>query len=73
MPRPKFHINDRVVLASHVRAFPPYDGKPFVGHENVLRVSSISGTGSKRNPYHVSCTDDQGHFWSIEPDDLIKL
>ncbi len=73
MARPGFRVNDRVILASHMRAIPPYDGKPFVSKEDVLRVSSIIGTGSKRNPYHVSVTDDKGHFWQIQPDDLVKL
>jgi hypothetical protein len=73
VPRPHLHINDRVVLASYAPLIPAYDGKPFVGRETVLRVSSISGTGSNRNPWHVSVTDDEGHFWTIEPDDLVKL
>jgi hypothetical protein len=72
--RPRFQINDRVVLAGHTRSISPYDGKPFVSKlESVLRVSSISGTGSKRSPWQVSVTDDLGHFWQLQPDDLVKL
>jgi hypothetical protein len=68
--RPAHRINDRVTLASHVAVYPAYDGKPFVGHETVLRVSSVSGTGSRRNPWAVSVTDDAGNFWTNEPTDF---
>jgi hypothetical protein len=68
--RPAFKKNDRVVLASFAPLIPSYDGEPFVGRETVLNVSHITGTGSKRNPYHVVVTDGT-HFWHIVPDEVV--
>lgn len=69
--RPKFKINDRVTIASYTPLVPAYGGKPFVGRDTILRVSSIAGTGSLRNPYFVHVTDDEGHFWQFPPDDIV--
>ena len=69
--RPRFRVGDRVTLASHVRPIPAYSGKPFVGREDVLRVSSVTGRGTLRDPWGVSVTDDQGHFWGLLPGDLV--
>jgi hypothetical protein len=68
--RPPFKINDRVTIASYTPLVPAYGGKPFVGRETVLRVSSVTGTGSQRNPYFVHVTDG-GHFWQFPPDDIV--
>jgi hypothetical protein len=69
--RPKFKINDRVMLASYTPLVPAYGGKPFLGRGTVLRVSSITGTGALRNPYFVHVTDGEGHFWQFPPDDVV--
>lgn len=69
--RPSHRIGDEVVLASFKSVIPPYDGKPFVGREDVLRVSGVTGTGSKRNPYGVIVTDGT-YFWHLEPDDVVS-
>lgn len=67
--RPSHRKNDRVVLARHKSLIPAYDGKPFVGRDTVLEVSHLTGTGSKRNPWHVVVTDGT-HFWTLLPDDV---
>lgn len=70
--RPSFRKHDRVTLAPHKSVIPPYDGKPFVLRDTVLTVSHLTGTGSKRNPWHVVVTDGT-HFWHLEPDDVIPV
>jgi hypothetical protein len=70
--RPALRKNDRVTLASHKSVIPPYDGKPFVLRDTVLTVSHLTGTGSKRNPWHVVVTDGT-YFWHLEPDDVTPL
>lgn len=65
--KPKFKLRDAIVLASHERMRPSFDGKPAVLKDTVLRVSSISGKGSKRDPWQVNATDGH-HFWAFEPD-----
>lgn len=76
--RPTHQLRDTVQLASHKSTIPSFDScdgagmKPFVGHETKLVVSSITGTGSKRNPYAVVVTDGT-FFWHLEPDDLVKV
>ncbi len=67
--RPKFKLRDSVRLSPIMRMIPAYDGKPAVLRDTTLSVSSITGTGSKRNPYHVVCTDGV-HFWHLEPGDV---
>lgn len=69
--RPRFHVNDRITIAPYTPLIPAYGGKPFVGRETVLRVSSITGTGAVRNPWFVHVTDDAGHFWQMPPDDIV--
>jgi hypothetical protein len=69
--RPTFRVSDRVVLAEHTPLIPAYEGKPFVGRETVLRVSSIVGKGTQRAPWGVNITDDAGHFWRMDPGDLM--
>lgn len=68
--RPKLRTGDLVLLAPQKSVIPAYDGKPFVGRESVLRVSSVTGTGSARSPYRVVVTDGE-HFWHLEPDDVV--
>lgn len=68
--RPQFRINDLVTIAPWMRPIPAYSGKPFVGREKILRVSRVSGTGSVRNPWMVSVTDDAGSFWNLPPSDF---
>jgi hypothetical protein len=70
--RPTLRKHDRVTLASHKSVIPPYDGKPFVLRDTVLTVSHLTGTGSKRNPWHVVVTDGT-HFWHLEPDDVTRV
>ena len=70
--RPALRKHDRVTLAAHKSVIPPYDGKPFVLRDTVLTVSHLTGTGSKRNPWHVVVTDGT-HFWHLEPDDVIPV
>jgi sulfite reductase alpha subunit-like flavoprotein len=70
--RPAFRKGDRVTLAWHKSVIPPYDGKPFVLRDTVLTVSHLTGTGSKRNPWHVVVTDGT-HFWTLEPDDVVHV
>jgi hypothetical protein len=67
--RPALRKQDRVTLSRVKRPIPAYDGKPFVGREDVLTVSHVTGTGSKRNPWWVVVTDGT-HFWHLEPDDV---
>ena len=69
--RPTLRKHDRVTLAEHKKVIPPYDGKPFVLRDTVLTVSHLTGTGSKRNPWHVVVTDGT-HFWHLEPDDVTR-
>ena len=70
--RPALRKHDRVTLASHKSVIPPYDGKPFVLRDTVLTVSHLTGTGSKRNPWHVVVTDGT-HLWHLEPDDVARV
>ena len=70
--RPALRKHDRVTLAEHKKVIPPYDGKPFVLRDTVLTVSHLTGTGSKRNPWHVVVTDGE-HFWHLEPDDVTRV
>ena len=70
--RPQFRINDRITIAAYTPLVPAYGGKPFVGRNTILRVSSITGKGSLREPYFVHVTDDEGHFWQFPPDDIIQ-
>src|ERR1700751_854003 len=69
--RPRFKINDRVALASYTPLVPAYAGKPFLGRNTVLRVSSLAGKGTLRDPYFVHVTDDEGHFWQFPLDDIV--
>jgi hypothetical protein len=69
--RPAFRKNDRVTLSSIRRSIPSYEGKPAVLRDTVLTVSHITGTGTARNPFHVSVTDGE-YFWHLEPDDIVK-
>jgi hypothetical protein len=68
--RPSWRPGDEVVLAAHKSVIPAYDGKPQIGHEDVLRVSSVTGTGSLSNPYGTVITDGR-HFWHLLPDDVV--
>jgi len=70
--RPRVRPGDRVILAYHKSVIPAYDGKPFVGHDQELRVSSVPGTGSQRNPYGVVVTDGE-HFWHLLPEDVVPV
>ncbi len=70
--RPALRKQDRVTLSQIKRPIPAYEGKPFVGREDVLTVSHITGTGSKRNPWGVVVTDGT-HFWHLEPDDVAPV
>jgi hypothetical protein len=76
--RPALQLRDTVQLASHKSVIPAFDScdgagvKPFVGHDAKLTVSSITGTGSKRNPFAVVVTDGN-YFWHLEPDDVVKV
>jgi hypothetical protein len=69
--RPTLRKNDHVTLSPIKSVIPAYGGKPFVGRETVLTVSHLTGTGSKRNPWHVVVTDGT-HFWHLEPDDVMR-
>jgi len=69
--RPQFKLRDTVQLSSIKSMIPAYDGKPAVVRDTRLSVSSITGTGSRRNPYHVVVTDGV-HFWHLEPDDVVR-
>ena len=70
--RPQFKLRDTVQLSSIKSMIPAHDGKPAVLGDTRLSVSSITGTGSKRNPYHVVMTDGV-HFWHLEPDDVVLV
>lgn len=70
--RPALRKHDRVTLSRIKSVIPPYDGKPFVLRDTVLTVSHLTGTGSKRNPWHVVVTDGT-HFWHLEPDDVTRV
>lgn len=72
-PRPRIRVNDHVTLASHTPLIPAYGGKPFVGRDTILRVSSIQGKGTLRDPWGVNITDDAGHFWHMQPDDIVLV
>jgi len=67
--RPALRKQDRVTLSRIKSPIPAYAGKPFVGREDVLTVSHITGTGAKRNPWGVVVTDGT-HFWHLEPGDV---
>jgi hypothetical protein len=67
--RPTLRPADLVTLASHVRSFPAYDGKPAILRDTVLRVSSIQGKGTNRAPWKVTLTDGM-HFWHVNADDV---
>jgi len=69
--RPRFRVNDRVSLAPHTPLIPAYGGKPFVGRDTILRVSSVVGKGTLRDPWGVNITDDAGHFWHLQPGDIV--
>jgi len=69
--KPRFRVNDRVTLAAHTPLIPAYGGKPFVGRDFVLRVSSVVGKGTLRDPWGVNITDDAGHFWHLRPGDVV--
>lgn len=64
--RPTIRLRDTVTVKNVI---PAYDGKPWVLSDTALTVSSVTGTGSTRNPYRVVVTDG-AHFWHLEPDDL---
>jgi len=74
--RPSFRVNDLVTLAAWTPLIPSYrdsftgQTKPFVGREKILRVASVSGTGSMRNPWFLKLTDDEGHDWTLPPADV---
>ena len=70
--RPALRKHDRVTLSRIKSVIPAYGGKPFVGRDMVLTVSDLTGTGSKRNPWHVVVTDGT-HFWHLEPDDVMRV
>ena len=68
--RPDFKANDLVTM--RYASIPAYGGKPFVSKfDTVLRVQSVTGTGTMRNPWHVIVTDDAGHTWILQPGDLM--
>jgi len=67
--RPSLKANDLVTL--RFSSIPAYGGKPFVGKDTVLRVQSVTGTGTMRNPWHLIVTDDAGHTWTLPPSDLL--
>ena len=67
--RPAVSTGDSVTLSAIKSTVPAYDGKPMILRDTVLRVSHVTGTGSKRSPYHVVVTDGT-HFWHMEPDDV---
>jgi hypothetical protein len=70
--RPDLGPSDHVTLASHVRHFPTCDGKPPILADTVLRVSSVSGKGTRTWPWVVSVTD--GHrFLHLDPEDVVKV
>jgi hypothetical protein len=76
--RPALRPADLVTLASHVRHFPtsrcPIDGheRPPILADTVLRVSSVSGKGTKTWPWVVSVTD--GHrFLHLDADEVVKV
>lgn len=70
--RPQARPGELVTLAPHRSGIPAHDGKPMVGREDVLRVSSVTGTGSARNPYRIVVTNGV-HFWHLEPDDAAPV
>jgi hypothetical protein len=62
--------NDLVTL--RFASIPAYGGKPFVSKfDTVLRVQSVTGTGTMRNPWQATVTDDAGHTWILQPGDLM--
>lgn len=70
--RPALRKNDRVTLSRIKSVIPAYGGKPFVRRDMVLTVSHLTGTGAKRNPWHVVVTDGT-HFWQLEPEDVMPV
>jgi hypothetical protein len=68
--RPKLAKNDPVRIAAHMSVIPAYDDKPFVGRDTTLYVWTLTGRGTKRDPWRAVATDNAGHFWHFEPDDL---
>lgn len=69
--RPPFHVGDRVTIAAHTPLIPAYGGKPAIGRGFVLRVSSVTGKGTLRDPWSVHVTDGT-NLWYMQPDDLVK-
>jgi len=68
--RPSLKANDLVTL--RFSSIPAYGGKPFLGKaDTVLRVQSVTGTGTMRSPWHVIVTDDAGHTWTLPPGDFM--
>ena len=66
-PRPKFQLREHVLLDECQRMIPATVDAPAVLRDTVLRVSHISGKGTKSAPWFVVVTDGAGHFWSFEP------
>ncbi len=64
--RPNFQIRDLVVLAPGVRV-PATNSHPALLVDTVLRVSSLSGRGTLRDPWTLNVTDGF-HFWGLDPD-----
>lgn len=69
--RPAFKIDDRITLASYTPLIPAHGGRPFVGRDTVLRVIAIVGKGTLRDPRFLKVADDNGHSWTIPPDDVV--
>ena len=68
-PRPRLSVGQPVYLAPHVRCIPASGDRPLVGHDTELRVSSLSGKGTKGHPWLVSVTAS-GAFLHFDPSDL---
>lgn len=70
-PRPSLFVGDTVKLADHVRTIPAVDGRPMVTRETMLRVRSVIGRGTQRDPWRVLVSDEtHEHTWYLDPDDL---
>ena len=70
--RPALRPADLVTLASHVRHFPTSGNNPPILADTVLRVSSVSGKGTKTWPWVVSVTD--GHrFLHLDPEEVTPI
>jgi len=68
--RPSLKANDLVTL--RFSSIPASGGKPFLGKaDTVLRVQSVTGTGTMRNPWQAIVTDDAGHTWTLPPGDFM--